>query len=64
MTSDRRTSDSISPKVYRTLKAKAATSGRTPSEVVSDAVRLTIGEYEIDCEALRRRAKEPSRAYA
>ena len=64
MAASQRTTVYFSPKLYRALKVKAATTDRGFSELVNEAVHLALREDAIDEEALRRRAKEPSREYA
>lgn len=59
-----RTTVYFSPKLYRALKVKAATTDRGFSELVNEAVQLALREDAIDDEAFRRRAKEPSRAFS
>jgi hypothetical protein len=59
-----RTTVYFSPKLYRALKVKAATTDRGFSELVNEAVQLALREDAIDEEALRNREKEPSRAFA
>ena len=60
----RRTTVYFSPKLYRALKVKAATTDRGFSELVNEAVQLALREDALDEEACRRREKEPSRAFA
>jgi hypothetical protein len=59
-----RTTVYFSPKLYRALKVKAATTDRGFSELVNEAVQLALREDALDEEACRRREKEPSRAFA
>jgi hypothetical protein len=59
-----RTTVYFSPKLYRALKVKAATTDRGFSELVNEAVQLALREDALDEAAYRRRAKEPSRAFA
>jgi hypothetical protein len=54
----------FSPKLYRALKVKAATTDRGFSELVNEAVLLALREDAIDEEAFRRRRNEPSRAFS
>lgn len=58
-----RTTVYLDPGLYRALKIKAATTDRRLSELVNEAVRLALREDAIDLAALRRRAREPSRAF-
>lgn len=59
-----RTTVYFSPKLYRALKVKAATTDRGFSELVNEAVQLSLREDALDEEAYRHRQKEPSRAFA
>ena len=59
-----RTTVYFAPKLYRALKVKAATTDRGFSELVNEAVQLALREDASDEAAYRRRAKEPSRAFA
>jgi hypothetical protein len=60
----KRTTVSFSPRLYRALKVKAATTERGFSELVNEAVQLVLREDALDDEILRQRAKEPSKDYA
>ncbi len=64
MAANQRTTVYFSPKLYRALKVKAATTDRGFSELVNEAVLLALREDAIDEQAFRRRAKEPSRAFS
>jgi hypothetical protein len=59
-----RTTVYFTPELYRALKIKAASTGRGFSDLVNDAVQLSLREDAIDEEALRARAKEPGRDFA
>ncbi len=58
-----RTTICLEPGLHRALKVKAATSDRSLSDLINEAVRYSLREDAIDLEALRRRAHEPSRAF-
>lgn len=47
------------PDVHRALKLKAAACDRSLSEMVNDAVRLTLAEDAHDLEAFEQREAEP-----
>ncbi|MGH9713776.1 MAG: CopG family transcriptional regulator [Candidatus Acidiferrales bacterium] len=64
MADSQRTTVYFSPKLYRALKVKAATTDRGLSELVNEAVQLALREDAIDEEAFRRRSKEPARGFA
>ncbi|HEY6442651.1 MAG TPA: hypothetical protein VIY66_04855 [Candidatus Acidoferrales bacterium] len=59
-----RTTVYFSPKLYRALQLKAATTDRGFSGLVNEAVQLALREDARDEQAYSRRQKEPSRAFA
>ncbi len=63
MASDTRTTVYLEPRVYRALKVKAATTERSVSALINEAVILSLREESIDLEAFEKRAKEPSRPF-
>ena len=63
MTSDTRTTVYLKPKIYRALKVKAATTDRSISELINQAVLETLREDALDLEACEKRSKEPSRQF-
>lgn len=50
-------------KLYRALKLKAASTDHSISELVNDAVTLTLREDALDLQAYHERKNEPSRSY-
>jgi hypothetical protein len=48
------------PEIHRALRLKAATSDKSISEMVNDAVKLTLAEDAEDLEAFEKRKREPS----
>lgn len=64
MAGSQRTTVYFPPKLYRALKARAAVTNRSFSDLVAEAVQLLLREDAIDEDALRGRRKEPSRAYS
>jgi hypothetical protein len=48
------------PEIHRALRMKSAASERSISEVVNEAVRLSLAEDAEDLAAFDSRAKEPS----
>jgi antitoxin-like ribbon-helix-helix protein len=64
MAATQRTTVYFSPKLYRALKVKAATTDRSFSELVNEAVQLALREDASDEEAFRRRKKEPGREFS
>jgi hypothetical protein len=53
----------LSPKVYRALKVKSATTDRSVSDLINAAVIEALREDALDLEAFEKRAKEPSRPF-
>jgi hypothetical protein len=51
------------PVVHRALRMKAAAADRTLSDVVNDAVRVSLAEDAEDIAAFERRATEPTIAF-
>jgi len=58
-----RTTLYLDPKIHRALKVKSATTDRSISDIVNEALTESLREDAIDLEAMRKRAKEPSRAF-
>jgi hypothetical protein len=58
-----RTTLYLDPKIHRALKVKSATTDRTISEIVNEALIEALREDAIDLAAFRKRAKEPSRPF-
>ncbi len=48
------------PELHRALRLKAAATERSISEMVNDAVKLTLAEDAEDLAAFERRAREPN----
>jgi hypothetical protein len=59
MQSLRRSTVYFDPTVHRALRAKAAATDRSISDLVGEAVRLALTEDADDLAALRKRASEP-----
>lgn len=55
----RRSTVYFDPVVHRALRAKAAATDRSISDLVGEAVRLTLAEDADDLSTLRQRANEP-----
>lgn len=53
----------LNPQIHRAVKMKAAQTDSTVSDLVNEALRLSLKEDAIDLEAIRDRAREPSRSY-
>ena len=64
MAATQRTTVYLKPKLYRALKVKSALTDSTISDLVNEAVALTLREDAEDRKALRKRAKQPSRPFA
>ncbi len=56
-----RTTLYLDPKIHRALKVKSATTDRSISDIVNEALIEALREDAIDLEAFSKRAKEPSR---
>jgi hypothetical protein len=63
MASETRTTIYFQPKVYRALKVKAASTDRSMSELVNEAVIAALREDALDLEAFRTRRHEPARSF-
>ncbi len=53
----------LDSRIHRALKLKAAQMEATVSELVNEAVRLSLKEDAIDLQAIQDRAHEPSRPF-
>lgn len=49
--------------LHRALKLKAAVGDRSISDIVNEAVRLSLKEDAIDLDAVKKRRKEPTRSF-
>ncbi len=49
----------LDPKIHRAVKIKAAHTDRNISELVNEALRLSLREDALDLEAVKKRAREP-----
>lgn len=61
--SQTRTTLYLDPKIHRALKVKSATTDRSISEIVNEALIEALREDAIDLEAFRKRGKESSRPF-
>ncbi len=59
MGSGKRATVYFEPEIHRALRLKAATSDRSISDMVNEAVRLTLAEDAEDLEAFEKRKREP-----
>lgn len=48
------------PEIHRALRLKAATSDKSISDMVNEAVKLTLAEDAEDLEAFEQRKREPN----
>ena len=62
-TSAKRATIYLDEDLHRALRLKAATTSKTISELVNDAVRYSMAEDEADLSAYRERVNEPSVSY-
>ena len=60
MGSAKRATVYFEPEIHRALRLKAATSDRSISDMVNDAVKRTLTEDAEDLEAFEKRKREPS----
>lgn len=60
MGSGKRATVYFEPEIHRALRLKAATSDRSISDMVNDAVKLTLAEDADDLEAIEKRKREPN----
>lgn len=64
MPASKRTTIYVKQELLRALKMKAALTDRALSDLVNEAVAFSLAEDVLDSEAIRKRAKEPSRPFA
>ncbi len=60
MSSAKRATVYFEPEIHRALRLKAAATDRSISDMVNDAVKLTLAEDAEDLEAFEARKREPS----
>jgi hypothetical protein len=60
MSSAKRATVYFEPEIHQALRLKAATSDKSISEMVNDAVKLTLAEDAEDLEAFAEREQEPN----
>jgi hypothetical protein len=60
MSSAKRATVYFEPDIHRALRLKAATSDKSISAMVNDAVKLTLAEDADDLEAFEKRKREPN----
>jgi len=64
MKETKRTTIYFDPQLHRALKLKAADGGRSISEIVNHAVRLSLAEDAEDLQAIEDRQAEPTIDFA
>ena len=52
----------LDPKIHKAIKIKAAHTDRSLSEIVNEALQLSLREDALDLEAFEKRAREPVRS--
>jgi hypothetical protein len=62
-TGPRRATVYFDPEIYRALKVKAASTNRTFSDLVNDAIRATLGHDHVDLTAFDEREEENTVSY-
>jgi hypothetical protein len=60
MSSAKRATVYFEPEIHRALRLKAATSDKSISDMVNDAVKLALAEDVEDLEAFGKRRREPN----
>ena len=60
MSSAKRATVYFEPEIHRALRLKAASSDRSISDMVNDAVKLSLAEDAEDLEAFEKRKREPN----
>ena len=60
MSSAKRATVYFEPEIHRALRLKAATSEKSISDMVNDAVKLALAEDAEDLEAFEKRRREPN----
>ena len=60
MSSAKRATVYFEPEIHRALRLKAAASDKSISDMVNDAVKLTLAEDAQDLEAFEARKREPN----
>jgi hypothetical protein len=60
MTSAKRATVYFEPEIHRALRLKAATSDKSISDMVNDAVKLSLSEDAEDLQAFEKRMREPN----
>ncbi|MBI4219465.1 MAG: CopG family transcriptional regulator [Chloroflexi bacterium] len=63
MTESKRATVYFDPAIHRALRIKAAQAEKSLSELVNEAVRLSLAEDAADLETFRARAGEPDLAF-
>jgi len=59
-TNTKRTTIYLDPQLHRALRLKAAETEHSMSELVEEAIKLSLAEDSIDLAAFEQRRKEPS----
>ncbi len=60
MVSSKRATVYFEPEIHRALRLKAASSDKSISDMVNDAVKLTLAEDAEDLESFEERKREPN----
>lgn len=63
MTTNKRTTIYFEPDLHRALRLKAASSSRSVSEIVNEALRQSLREDQEDLDAIDKRVAEPTMSY-
>jgi hypothetical protein len=60
MSSPKRATIYFEPEIHRALRLKAAATDKSISDMVNDAVKLSLSEDAEDLEAFEKRSREPN----
>ena len=58
-----RTTVYLDPKIHRAIKMRAVQMSMSLSQVITEALQLSLKEDAIDLQAIKDRVSEPSRSY-
>jgi len=59
----RRATVYLEPRIHQAVKIKAAQMDSTVSDLVNEALKLSLREDAIDLQAIRERKREPARSF-
>lgn len=59
----KRTTIYLQPEIHRALRMKAAESSATVSDIINEAIKLSLKEDAVDLQAIKDRVNEPAVSY-